>query len=255
VFTREYRAPATDGVGWPRANLRRAFALLAEAGWVVRDMKLVDEKTGAPFSFEILLVGSGFERIALPFVRNLERLGVEARVRVVDSSQYVNRLRAFDFDMIVAVWGQSASPGNEQRNFWGSKAAASSGSRNFTGVASPAVDALIEAVIAAPDRESLVTRTRALDRVLLWSHLVIPNWHSGADRIVFWDQFGFPPEPPRQGTNTSYWWYDPHKAAALAVRKGSSPESRLPSAAWFAALGALLLAGYFVFRRAMRPRT
>lgn len=206
VFTREYRPPSTDGSGWPRENLRRAFALLREAGWVVRDLRLVRERSGEPFTFEILLVGSGFERIVLPYVRNLRRLGIEARVRVVDSSQYVNRVRAFDFDMIVTTWGQSNSPGNEQRDFWGSAAAGSPGSSNYTGIASPAVDALIDAVIAAPDRESLVHRTRALDRVLLWSHLAVPNWHSPVDRIVFWDKFGYPEPPPMQGTSTDYWW-------------------------------------------------
>jgi microcin C transport system substrate-binding protein len=206
VFTREYRPPSTDGSGWPRENLRRAFELLREAGWVVRDLKLVNEKSGAPFNFEILLVGSGFERIALPYVRNLRRLGIDARVRVVDSSQYINRVRAFDFDMIVAAWGQSLSPGNEQRDFWGSGAAKASGSRNYTGIASPALDALIERLIASPDRESLVHRTRALDRVLLWSHLVVPNWHSPVDRIVFWDKFGYPQPPPTQGTSTDFWW-------------------------------------------------
>jgi microcin C transport system substrate-binding protein len=206
VFSEEYRAAATDGSGWPRENLRRAFALLAEAGWVVRDLRLVNERTGQPFSFEILLVGSGFERIVLPYVRNLKRLGIEARVRVVDSSQYINRLRAFDFDMIVSSWGQSNSPGNEQRDYWGSAAAKTPGSRNYTGISSPAVDALIDAIIAAPDRASLVERTRALDRVLLWSHLVVPNWHSPVDRVVFWDKFGYPEPPPMQGTSTDYWW-------------------------------------------------
>jgi microcin C transport system substrate-binding protein len=206
VFSEEYRAPATDGSGWPRENLRRAFALLAEAGWVVRDLRLVNERTGRPFSFEILLVGSGFERIVLPYVRNLKRLGIEARVRVVDSSQYINRLRGFDFDMIVSSWGQSNSPGNEQRDYWGSAAAKTPGSRNYTGISSPAVDALIDAIIAAPDRASLIERTRALDRVLLWSHLVVPNWHSPVDRVVFWDKFGYPEPPPMQGTSTDYWW-------------------------------------------------
>ena len=172
----------------------------------MRDLRLVNEKTGEPFTFEILLVGSGFERIVLPYVRNLRRLGIEARVRVVDSSQYINRLRAFDFDMIVAVWGQSTSPGNEQRDFWGSAAAKAPGSRNYTGIASPAVDALIDAIIAAPDRASLVARTRALDRVLLWSHIVVPNWHSPVDRIIFWDKFGFPEKIPMQGTSTDWWW-------------------------------------------------
>lgn len=206
VFTREYRPPSTDGSGWPRENLRRAFALLREAGWVVGDLRLVHSRTGEAFTFEILLVGSGFERIVLPYVRNLRRLGIEARVRAVDSSQYVNRVRAFDFDMIVTTWGQSNSPGNEQGDFWGSAAAKTPGSRNYAGIASPAVDALIDAIIAAPDRESLVQRTRALDRVLLWSHLAVPNWHSPVDRIVFWDKFGYPEPPPIQGTSTDYWW-------------------------------------------------
>jgi len=258
VFTSAYRAPSTDGSGWPRENLRRAFALLAEAGWVVRDMRLVHAETGRPMQFEILLVSAAFERIVLPFVRNLARLGIDARVRLVDSSQYVNRVRAFDFDMIVAVFPQSNSPGNEQRDYWGSKAATTPGSRNYSGVAQPAVDALIAQLIAAPDRESLVTRTRALDRVLLWSHLAVPNWYSDSDRLVFWDKFGYPPKPPLNGTSSSYWWYDARKAAAIgqvisqdpkALKEGASPGSAV---GWFTALAGLLLAGYFVFRRVMR---
>jgi microcin C transport system substrate-binding protein len=260
VFTQAYRAPATDGSGWPRENLRRAFALLADAGWVVRDMRLVNAKSGRPMQFEILLVSAAFERIVLPFVRNLARLGIDARVRLVDSSQYVNRVRAFDFDMIVAVFAQSNSPGNEQRDFWGSKAAASPGSRNYSGIAQPAVDALIDQLIAAPDRESLVTRTHALDRVLLHSHLLVPNWYSDRDRLVFWDKFGYPPQPPLNGTSWSYWWYDAHKAAAIGEVIGREPKALGAGAApgrvlaGFAALAALLLAGYFVFRRALRRR-
>jgi microcin C transport system substrate-binding protein len=260
VFTREYRAPATDGTGWPRDNLRRAFELLEQAGWVVDDMRLVHAETGRAFTFEILLVSQGFERIVLPFTRNLSRLGIDARVRVVDSSQYINRVRAFDFDMMVGVWGQSNSPGNEQRDFWGSAAADSPGSRNYAGISNPAVDALIERLIAAPDRESLVHRVRALDRVLLWNHLVVPNWHAGTDRIVYWDKFGFPPKPPMQGTSTDYWWFEPAKAAAVGQAVASDPaalEDR-PAArrwgAWLAAVAALLAAGYFVLRRVMRPR-
>jgi microcin C transport system substrate-binding protein len=261
VFEREYRAPATDGSGWPRENLRRAFALLAQAGWEVRDMRLVNAKTGEPFSFEILLVSAGFERIVLPFVRNLARLGIDARVRVVDSSQYVNRVRAFDFDMFVASWGQSNSPGNEQRDFWGSNAAKSPGSRNYSGIAHPAVDALIDQLIAAPDRESLVTRTRALDRLLLWNHMVVPNWHAGNDRLVFWDKFGYPEPPPRNGTSTSFWWYDPQKAAAIGQAIAADPKALKgggagkSSVAWFAALAGLLAVGWFLVRRAIRRTT
>lgn len=259
VFTKEYRPPSTDGSGWPRENLKRAFALLAEAGWEVRDMKLVNAKTGEPFGFEILLVSAGFERIVLPFVRNLTRLGIDARVRNVDSSQYVNRVRSRDFDMIVTSWGQSNSPGNEQRDYWGSNAARSPGSRNHTGIASPAVDALIDLVIAAPTRESLVMRTRALDRVLLWHHLVVPNWHSGTDRLVFWDKFGYPEKPPRNGTSSSFWWYDEMKAKAIGQAVAAEPkalknESGSTGTWWFVGLAALLIAGYFVFRRAMKQR-
>lgn len=261
VFTREYRAPSTDGSGWPRENLRRAFGLLQEAGWVVRDMQLVRADTGEPFSFEILLVGSGFERIVLPFVRNLKRLGIEARVRVVDSSQYVNRVRSRDFDMIVGTWGQSNSPGNEQREYWGSNAAKSAGSRNYAGISNPAVDALIDHIVAAPDRESLVVRVRALDRILLWNHLVVPNWHTGNDRLIFWDKFGYPEKPPRNGTSTSFWWYDPQKAAAIGQAIAGDPRALKEEGAankrvwWFTSLAALLLLGYFVFRRAMRRPT
>jgi microcin C transport system substrate-binding protein len=172
----------------------------------------------------------------------------------------VNRVRAADFDMMVGVFPQSKSPGNEQREFWGSRAAESPGSRNTAGIANPAVDALIDLIIAAPDRQSLVTRTRALDRVLLWSHLVVPNWHAGTDRVVFWDKFGYPEKPPQNGTSTSFWWYDPQKAAAIgqAIRadpKALKETSGKGTVAWFTALAALLVAGYFVFRRVMRrPR-
>jgi len=224
VFTRVFKAPATDGSGWPRDNLRRAFALLAEAGWVVRDMKLVNAETGRRLTFEILLYSSAFERIVLPFRRNLTRLGIDARVRLVDQSQYINRLREFDYDIIVGVWGQSESPGNEQGSFWSSDAADSPAARNYAGIKDPVVDDLIERVISAPDRESLVTRTRALDRVLLWGHYVIPNWHARVDRIASWDMFGRPSVIPRHGTNLDYWWIDAAKEAALKERRAVQPK-------------------------------
>ena len=140
VFTQVYRAPKTDGSGWPRDNLGRAFALLAKAGWVVRDMKMVNAETGKRLKFEILLYSPAFERIVLPFKRNLARLGIDARVRLVDTSQYINRLREFDFDIIVASWGQSESPGNEQRSYWSSQAAAAPGARNYIGIKDPVVE-------------------------------------------------------------------------------------------------------------------
>jgi microcin C transport system substrate-binding protein len=219
VFTQVYRAPKTDGSGWPRDNLGRAFALLAKAGWVVRDMKMVNAETGKRLKFEILLYSPAFERIVLPFKRNLARLGIDARVRLVDTSQYINRLREFDFDIIVASWGQSESPGNEQRSYWSSQAAAAPGARNYIGIKDPVVDELIELVISAPSRQSLVTRTRALDRVLLWGHYVIPNWHVRVDRIASWNKFSRPAVVPRRGTSLDYWWFDAAKDAELKNRQ------------------------------------
>jgi microcin C transport system substrate-binding protein len=221
VFTHPYRAPTTDGSGWPRENLLRALALLDEAGWRVEDMRLIHAATGKPFAFEILIVSPTIERILLPFVRNLKRIGVDARIRLVDESQYINRLRTFDFDMAMLVWGQSESPGNEQRSFWSSRAAATPGSRNYVGIASPVVDALIEQIITAPDRESLVARTRALDRVLLAGHFVIPGWHSGLDRILYWDKFQRPAETPARGVSTDTWWFDPVRAERLRETSGA----------------------------------
>lgn len=261
VFTTPYSVPWTDGSGWPRQNLEAAFELLAEAGWVVEDMKLVNAGTKKPMAFEIMIVSPAFERIVLPFVRNLKRLGIDARVRLVDTSQYINRLRAFDFDMIVSSWGQSESPGNEQRGFWSSAAAESNASRNYAGLKNPVIDELIELLISAPTRDSLIARTRALDRVLLWGHYMIPNWHLRKQRILYWDKFSRPEKPARFGTSIDLWWFDPAKAARLEARR----ESEAPSAeiegggpgltVTVALLAGLLLAGYFVFRRTLnRPQ-
>jgi len=222
VFTKEYKAPSYDGSGNIRPGLRIALKLLGEAGWVVRDKKLVDAETGRPMSFEILLISPAFERIALPFAHNLKKLGIDARVRLVDPAQYQNRLNEFDYDMIVGVWGQSLSPGNEQRDSWSSAAADAVGSRNLIGIKDPAIDELIELVIAAPDRQSLIERVRALDRVLLWSHFVIPHWHIPYDRLVFWDKFGVPEVIPMQGTSLLRWWIDGNKALALKQNKSGA---------------------------------
>jgi microcin C transport system substrate-binding protein len=143
-------------------------------------------------------------------VRNLKRLGIEVNVRTVDSSQYQNRLENFDFDMIVATIGQSLSPGNEQRDWWHSSGADSPGSRNLAGIKDPIVDVLVEQVIAAPDRDTLVAATRALDRVLLWGHYVIPQWHLQSYRVAYWDKFGRPARSPKYGLGvTDTWWVRP----------------------------------------------
>jgi microcin C transport system substrate-binding protein len=227
VFTTEYQPPRTDGTGNNRENLKRAVDLLKEAGWEIdpKTRKLTNAKTGEPFRFEILLVSPTFERIVLPYAKTLERLGITADVRTVDTAQYRRRLDDFDFDMIVATFGQSLSPGNEQRSFWGSSFASKPGSDNTIGVSDPAIDTLIEAVIAAPDRKSLVERTRALDRVLQWHWFVVPHWHIPYDRVASWDKFGRPATAPQQGVQIDTWWVDADKAAKLGARRaGASPK-------------------------------
>ncbi len=220
VFTEEYAPPTTVG-GSVRGNLRVASRMLKEAGWDVVDGVRTHRETGLKLEFEILLVSPLFERIVLPMSKNLERLGVKLRARTVETAQYRRRLDTYDFDMIVGTWGQSASPGNEQRGFWGSEAAEREGGRNFAGLKNPAIDQLIENVIAAPDRPSLVTAVQALDRVLQWEFLVIPQFHSKYDRIAYWDKFGQPEITPDRGTQFGSWWVEPEKQAAInQVRAG-----------------------------------
>ena len=218
VFTQTYNPPGTDGTGRIRKQLREARKLLQKAGWIVRNGKLVNKNFQEPFKFEILLISPAFERIVLPFVRNLKRLGIEASVRTVDTAQYRKRTDDFDFDMVVSTFGQSLSPGNEQREFWGSAAAMRPGSRNLAGIQSSVIDGLIELVISAPDRKSLITRTRALDRVLLWNHYVIPHWHIRSFRVAFWDKFGRPPKTPIYGLAFDAWWVDKNKSDRLASK-------------------------------------
>ena len=220
VFTKAYAPPTTDGSGNLRDNLRIAFDLLKAAGWVIKDRRLVHEKTGEAMAFEILLSQPTWERIALPFAKNLERLGIQARVRTVDTAQYQKRMETFDYDVTVEVFGQSLSPGNEQRDMWSSAAAKVEGSRNTIGIASPAIDKLLELVINAPDRQALIDRTRALDRVLLWGHYTIPNWHLRAWRIAYWDRFARPAVTAKYSLGfLATWWVDPAKDAALRARR------------------------------------
>jgi microcin C transport system substrate-binding protein len=220
VYTKVYSPPASDGSGNIRGNLRHAFRLLKAAGWTFKGGKLVNAETGQPFTFQILLGSPTWERIALPFTRNLKRLGIEAKVRTVETAQYQKRTDEFDFEMIVDVFGQSLSPGNEQRDFWGSAVAGLPGSRNTIGVKDAAIDRLVELVISAPDRQSLIYRTRALDRVLLWGHYVIPHWHIQSFRVAHWDKFGRPKINPKYGLCFDCWWVDPGKETALASRRG-----------------------------------
>lgn len=223
VFTRAYEPPSTNGSGHIRANVVTALGILAEAGWTIRDQRLVHAATGAPMRFEILLNDQTWERISLPFVKNLSRLGVDARLRVVDTPQYQYRTDNFDFDVLVNVWGESLSPGNEQRNYWGSRAAAEPGSDNLAGIKDPVVDALIDQVIAAPDRPQLIARTRCLDRVLLWGHYVIPQWHIQDFRVAYWNKFGRPAVAPKYALGFDTWWVDAARAATLPARGQARP--------------------------------
>lgn len=220
VFTTPYFAPKTDGSGMARDNLLTALKMLEEAGWKVRpeDGVMVDTE-GKPVGFEILLVQPAFERVSSPFVRNLKRLGIQARVRTVDTAQYKNRLDNWDFDMVVSGWGQSSSPGNEQRAFWSSSSADTPGGRNLPGIKNPVIDELIDLIIAAPDRESLVARTRALDRVLLWGHYVIPNWYVKSDRVAYWNKFEHPSVTPDAGYQIFTWWVDQSRETTVAQAK------------------------------------
>ena len=224
VFTTAYQAPKTDGSGNIRDNLRQALRLLKEAGWTVKNEKLVNDKTGQPFSFEFLLSQPEFERIVLPFVQNLKRIGIDARVRTVDPAQYENRMKQFDFDMTVVLMPESLSPGNEQRDFWSSAAAEENGSQNYVGVRSKAVDDLVSLIIGAPDRASLVTRVHALDRVLLHSYYVIPNWHLSYFRVAAWDKFSRPKVSPPYALALDAWWLDQQREQTVEAKKAQEPK-------------------------------
>jgi microcin C transport system substrate-binding protein len=216
VFSQAFQPPTTDGSGNIRQNLRTALDLLARAGWTLRDGRLVNQASGQPLNFEILIDQPIMDRIVQPYFRNLSRAGITATVRLVDSAQYQNRLNNFDFDMIIETVPQSLSPGNEQREYWTSAAAGQEGSRNLAGVRDPVVDALVDRLIAAPDRETLVATTRALDRVLLWNWYVIPQWHNERHNVAYWNRFGHPATPAKYGLPfDSTWWVDNAKDAAL----------------------------------------
>ncbi len=217
VFTKPFEPPKTDGSGNIRQNLRTALGLLKEAGWELKGNKLVNAKTGEPMRFEFLLVQADMERIVQPYLRNLERAGIEASIRVVDTAQYQNRTDNFDYDIVIQRLPQSLSPGNEQRDFWQSAKADQPGSRNMAGIKDPVVDELVEKLIQAPDRETLVATTRALDRVLLWGWYVVPHWHDTVRRVAYWNRFSHPAVAPKYGLAfADTWWVDPEKNAKLA---------------------------------------
>ncbi|MGB4056619.1 MAG: extracellular solute-binding protein [Alphaproteobacteria bacterium] len=210
IFTTRYQPPKTDGSGNNRDNLKTAMKILDSAGYKIGPGGLrVHPKTGKALEFEFLTNGgnAAFERWIMPFIQNLKKMGVKATFRVVDDTQYTNRVMNFDFDMTVSTFGQSLNPGNEQRELWASTRADTPGSRNLIGLKNPAIDALVEMMIAAPTREELVARAQALDYVLLSGHYVIPNWYISAWRIAYWDKFGQPEtQAPYALGYIDTWW-------------------------------------------------
>jgi microcin C transport system substrate-binding protein len=219
VFTTPYVNPVGGNPEAVRGNLRESARLLKEAGFEVRDRKLVDS-SGKPVTAEILVQDPSAERIALFYKPSLERIGVTTSIRIVDDAQYQNRLRSFDFDLIIDQWGESLSPGNEQREYWGSQTADQPGSRNAIGIKNPAIDALIDKVIFAKDRAGLVAATKALDRVLLWNFYVVPQFTYGFSRYARWDRFSHAEPLPKYARSglPSLWWFDAEKAAKIGKR-------------------------------------
>ena len=215
VFTKAYSNPVNGNPSAVRTNLREAVQLFKEAGYEIRNEQLVNRKTGERFEVEFLGNNPLFERIYLFYKPALERLGIAVSVRTVDEPQYVNRLRSWDFDIITYVWSESLMPGSEQRGYWGSQAADQPGSENVIGIKNPAVDAMIEHIIFAKSRDDLVAATRALDRVLLWNHYVVPQWTYSKLRTARWDRFSRPSPLPKYGMSAfpTLWWWDAAKAA------------------------------------------
>ena len=228
VFEMPFELPRTNGNGVIREQQRKAYKLLTEAGWKIQDDRMVDN-LGQPVKLEFLLVQAEFERVLLPYKRNLADLGIELEIRRVDVSQYINRLRSRDYDMIVSGFGQSSSPGNEQREYWHSASADNPGSRNFIGLKDPAIDSMVEKLIAADSREELITRTRALDRLLLWGHYVVPNWHIKSWRVAYWNHLTHPTTTPRNDIGLMTWWHKPDTAGpAVADQQSTEAEDAAP---------------------------
>jgi microcin C transport system substrate-binding protein len=218
LFTEPFKLPVTDGSGNNREQLRHALELLQQAGWTVKDRRLVDA-AGQRMSFTILLDEPSLERVALPYTQWLQKLGIDARVRTVDPAQYQHLTDDFDFDMIMMIYPQSDIPGNELRDYFSCAAAKAQGSFNVPGICSPAVDALVEKMITAQDRDTLKTAAHALDRVLLWRWYMVPNWDSRTFHIAYWDRFSQPDARIREGFNFDTWWVDQARSATTDSAK------------------------------------
>lgn len=220
VFTEPNANPVGGDLNKMRDNYREAVALLKEAGWSFKGKTLTNEKTGEPFVIELIDDSDLSSRFVLPYAESLKKIGITLNFRVLDSSSLVERERKFDYDMVTSVWGQSLSPGNEQREYWGSAASKREGSRNLAGIADPAVDRLIEKVVFAADRETLIAAVHALDRVMLANHYMVPQWYSQKAFYVYWNRFGRPDRLPTYNFGfPSVWWYDQAKADQVAKSK------------------------------------
>ncbi|WP_046118967.1 extracellular solute-binding protein [Ensifer aridi] len=218
VFTTPFRNPISTTSQEAHENLRKATALLKQAGFELKGNRMIDTTTGTPFTFEIMLNNRAETTVVLPYVRNLQSIGIEARVTIVDPLQYTKRNNAFDYDMTWEVWGQTLTPGNEQADYWGSAAATREGSRNYAGIADRGVDALIQRVIFAKDRETLVAATKALDRVLLAHNYVIPLFYKLIAQIAYWDKLARPQELPKYGLGFPHVWWSKSAASHWCPR-------------------------------------
>jgi microcin C transport system substrate-binding protein len=256
-----YIPPVTDGSGNNRDNLQEAGKLLDQAGWTVKDGKRVNDK-GETLKLEILNFEPAFERVTAPFVKNLQLLGIDATMRMVDPAQYQRRLKSFDYDVTTERYQMRNTPGVELRSYFGADAAKLDGSLNLAGISDPAVDALIERVIAAKGRDELETAARALDRVLRAGHYWVPHWYKASNDIAYWDKFSRPDIKPRFDRGIlDTWWYDPAKAAKL-VEAGApgtnakgilAPSGSAPSKLWvILAMLAIAVAGYALMRLSRR---
>jgi microcin C transport system substrate-binding protein len=256
-----YLPAKSDGSGQDRKLLQEAGKLLDEAGWTVKSGVRVNAK-GEPLKLEILSFEAAFERLTAPYVKNLKLLGIDAKIRMVDPAQYQQRLKNFDFDITTERYSMRNTPGVELRSYFGSAAATMDGSLNLAGISDPAVDALVERVIAAKSREELNTAARALDRVLRAGHYWVPHWYKAFYDIAYWDKFSRPATKPRFDRGIlDTWWYDEAKAAKLASNAATGANAPAHSSSrrpllMIAALIGLVLAGFFVLRlrRPTRPQ-
>ena len=215
VFGEPYKSPVTDGSGQDRRLLRESGRLLGDAGWQIKDGKRVNAK-GEVLELEFLITDPTTERILAAYVKNFQAIGVQTSIRRIDPAQYERRIKSFDFDVVATRYALRLTPGVELRAFWGTEAARTDGSYNLAGISHPAIDALIEKITEASNREQLDTATRALDRVLRAGHYWVPHWYRPFHYIAYWDKFGRPAVKPRYERGITHtWWYDAQRAAKL----------------------------------------